>query len=464
MTSRAFDPLLKDSSSFRDSSGFIFEYEGEIYRNVDFSAKDDFELLKSSNLLEKLINCKSLVRHEEVALPLMHSESFTILKPERIPVITYPQEWCFSQLKDAALITLSIVKDALDHGMILKDASAFNIQFIGSRPIFIDTLSFTKYEPGKPWVAYRQFCEHFLAPLAICSRLGVQYLSLLKNSLDGVSLTIASKILPWQTWLNPACLFHIHLHAKSIQHFSEDVKKRNSKNSSVSEHNFRALIHHLEGFIKPLTLPGWNKTQWQNYDQQTHYDTASWKSKAAIVKGWVEKVRPKTLWDVGGNDGTFSRLAKDEVKTIVSMDFDPLAIEKNYAISKAEAPNNVYSLVMDLTNPTSSFGWANTERKSFKDRSAPDMIVALAVIHHITITHNVPFSLVSKYFSDLAQWLLIEFVPPDDEKILPLPNTAGKTRYTRDNFDKAFLSHYTLIDEKKIEGSQRSLLLFQRSR
>ena len=191
---------LKESSSFRDPAGFIFFHNGEIFRQINQVCREDFDLLITSGLYERLTKKRKLVSHKEIETSLQNQQSgYKIIKPEKIKFISYPYEWSFSQLKDAALLTLNIEKEALNFGMSLKDASAYNIQFQDGHPILIDTLSFTKYISGEPWIAYKQFCQHFLAPLALISQNDVRLSELLKSYIDGIPLDLTSKLLPFST-------------------------------------------------------------------------------------------------------------------------------------------------------------------------------------------------------------------------------------------------------------------------
>ena len=209
-------------SSFRDPSGFLFYKNNLIYRQVNISYKENYDHLMESGLYKILINKKLLIPHREVdASSLSDRKSYKTIKPELIPFISYPYEWSFSQLKNAALTAIKIQKYSLDFGMSLKDCSAYNIQFFNGKPIFIDTLSFEKFKPNKPWIAYRQFCQHFLAPLALMSCKDIRLNQLFKIYIDGIPLDLASSLLPIKTYFKFFLLTHIHLHAKSQKHFSK---------------------------------------------------------------------------------------------------------------------------------------------------------------------------------------------------------------------------------------------------
>ncbi|MEX2231337.1 MAG: hypothetical protein WD824_04210 [Cyclobacteriaceae bacterium] len=455
--------LEKNPSSFRDPSGYVFAFCGEIYRNIDRCYEEDYKYLEQSGLLQKLFDRELLVRHERVELSELHDQvNFAIIKPEKIAVITYPYEWSFSQLKNAALLTLEILALSLEHDIILKDASAYNVQFKGYKPVFIDTLSFTKYEEGQPWGGYKQFCEHFLAPLLLSHYRGAWYQPLLKVNVDGIPLPFTSSLLPIRSWFRSSALFHIHLHAKSISHYQNKSAKNSKIKNKVSKMNLLAMVNHLKNSIQNLTLNRSLKTEWQDYDRQTHYTLQEREKKTRTVLEFVNRVNPLTIWDLGANDGFFSRVVNAPHRIVLSMDSDPMAIEKNFSYTAQEKITTIYPLVFDATNPSPALGWANSERSRLIDRSSPDMIMALAVIHHLTITHNIPFGKVAEYMQSLAKWLIIEFVPEEDDKIKPLPDTAGKKLYNRQNFNKGFLDYFDLIEEKAVTNPGRSVLLLKR--
>ncbi|MFZ1807737.1 MAG: hypothetical protein WAU36_10965 [Cyclobacteriaceae bacterium] len=454
--------LKPESSSFRDPSGYLVIHENVYYRVINKVYASQIELLESSGLLAKLFEHNWLVGHERVNnLESLLPDAYAILKPKQIPIITYPYEWCFGQLKDAALLTLRIQSLALQYEMILKDASAFNVQFFGHRPVFIDTLSFEKYVDGQPWQAYKQFCEHFLAPLCLCAYSGSHYMSLLKLNLDGIRLNLASEILPFQTWFRPSVLLHLHLHSRTIKKFESNSGGKKT-NTRIKKENLIALTDHLINFVEGLQLRKGERTTWKDYDKQIHYSDNSRKNKGDIVKDYVGKVDPTVIWDIGGNDGFFSRLVSEPHRLILSLDADILAIEKNYGLNKQLKEDRVMPLCFDMANPTSNLGWAGTERTELPKRSKPEMIMALAVIHHITITHNIPFKMVAAYFADLAEWIIIEWVPADDEKISPLADTSGKSLYNRKNFEQAFFTYFDCIHEEGISELERTILLLKR--
>jgi hypothetical protein len=448
-------------ASFRDPSGFLFQQDGVIYRQVNLVYKDDYDLLMSSGLYQALVDDNLLIPHEEVSIePPVPELVYKIIKPEPIPFISYPYEWCFSQLRDAALTTLKIQRKALEFGMILRDSSAYNIQFKNGRPVFIDTLSFGKYHEGQPWVAYRQFCQHFLAPLALMSYKDIRLSQLLQVYIDGLPLDLTSCLLPWRTHLRFSLLSHIHLHARSQKRFAD--KPINVRQYRLSRYAFLGILNNLESTVKKLK---WQPkgTEWADYYQDINYSPQAFEHKKTIVAGFLDKVRPTTVWDLGANVGIFSHLASDRGIPTISFDVDPAAVEKNYLDCLARDDTSILPLVIDLTNPSPGIGWENKERMSLKERGPADAVLALALVHHLAISNNVPLSRIARFFSDICHWLIIEFVPKSDSQVQRLLATREDIfpNYTRQAFEQEFSRYFTIDDSADIPESQRTLYLMR---
>jgi hypothetical protein len=451
-------------ASFRDPSGFLFQQDGIIYRQVNLVYKDDYDDLMSSGLYQALVDDNLLIPHEEVSIePPVPELVCKIIKPEPIPFISYPYEWCFSQLRDAALTTLKIQRKALEFGMSLRDSSAYNIQFKKGRPIFIDTLSFGKHHEGQPWVAYRQFCQHFLAPLALMSYKDIRLSQLLRVYIDGLPLDLTSCLLPWRTYLRFALLSHIHLHARSQKHFAD--KPINVGQHRMGDYASLGILNSLESTIRKLKWqPG--GTEWADYYQDTNYSPQAFEHKRTIVDGFLDRVRPTTVWDLGANVGIFSRLASDRGIPTISFDVDPAAVEKNYLDCVARGDVSILPLVIDLTNPSPAIGWENKERMSLKERGPADAVLALALVHHLAISNNVPLSRIAGFLSDISHWLIIEFVPKTDSQVQRLLATREDIfpNYTRQAFEQEFSRYFTIADSADIRESQRTLYLMHQIR
>jgi ribosomal protein L11 methylase PrmA len=446
-------------ASFRDPSGFLFQQDGIIYRQVNLVYKDNYDHLMSSSLYQALVDDKLLIPHEEVDIePPVPELVYRIIKPEPIPFISYPYEWCFSQLKDAALTTLKVQRKVFEFGMSLRDSSAYNIQFKNSRPIFIDTFSFGKYREGEPWVAYRQFCQHFLAPLALMSYKDIRLSKLFYVYIDGLPLDLTGHLLPWRTHLRFSLLSHIHLHARSQKRFAD--KPVDIRQYRLNRYGFLGILNSLESTIRKLKWQS-KGTEWADYYQDTNYSPQAFEHKKIIVDGFLDRVRPATVWDLGANVGIFSRLASDRGIPTISFDVDPAAVEKNYLDCVARSDTNILPLVIDLTNPSPSIGWENKERMSLKERGPVDAVLALALIHHLAISNNLPLSKIAGFLSDICHWLIIEFVPKTDSQVQRLLATREDIfpNYTRQAFEQEFGRYFTIIDSADIRESQRTLYL-----
>ena len=452
----------KLSASFRDPSGFLFSRDGVLYRQVNRKYEGEYARLMESGLYEKLVKAGLLVAHVEVDQPAAESDSaYKIIQPERVPFISYPYEWSFGQLKDAALATLSIQRRALKAGMSLKDASAYNIQFVRGKATLIDTLSFEIYKEGQPWVAYRQFCQHFLAPLALMALRDVRLNQLLRVYIDGVPLDLASELLPAKTRLNFGLLTHIHLHAGAQKRYSgADVK---SRAATMSKQAMTGLIDSLDSTVRKLEWkPG--GTEWGNYYDITNYSDAAFEHKKELVREWSVRLKPSLVWDLGANKGVFSRVAGESGAYVVSSDIDPTAVEQNYRQGKAEKTQNLLPLLLDLTNPSPSIGWANEERDSFGGRGPADMVLALALIHHLAISNNVPLPQLAEFFAKTGKWLVIEFVPKADSQVQKLLVSREDIfpNYTREGFEAAFGRGFRIAEAVDVRESERVFYLLER--
>jgi ribosomal protein L11 methylase PrmA len=391
--------------SFRDPSGFMFSREKQVFRQINDCYSKNFSDLTQSGFYSHLQNRGDLVMHEEVREEnTLTNDTIKVIKPEQIPFISYPYEWSFSQLKDAALLTLNIQIEAIQKGFSLKDASAYNIQFLRNRPVFIDTLSFEPYQKEKPWIAYGQFCRHFLAPLALMSLSDIRTNQLLKSYLDGIPLDLATRLLPFTARFRKGLFIHLYLHANSQKKYQETIgsfKENHNRSSStlkMSQTGLLGILDSLKGSIDKLR---WSPsgTQWADYYNQTNYTSAAFLHKQEAIKTFLEEQKPKTVWDVGANDGRFSRIASGCGADVISFDIDPAAVEKNYLQCKLDQSKILLPLTMDLTNPTPAIGWNNIERSDLAQRGPADIVMALALVHHLAIGNNVPFSMIADFFA-----------------------------------------------------------------
>ena len=450
-------------SSFRDPSGYIFKDQGVFKRIIKPIYFKQYNSLKESGFFGKLFKNALLIPHNEEHV----SESEIILVPEQIPFITYPYEWSFLQYKEAALLTLKIQKYAVEHGFSLKDASVFNVTFHKGRAIFIDTLSFDFYKENEPWRAYKQFVTHFLGPLILAQYHGAESLKLTRVFMDGIPLKQLASMLPFKTKLNPFLYSNIHLLAKYEDKHNDDYKGE-IKQAKLSKQAQLNIIKSLYSFIKKMSLK--EHSEWGDYYNKTNYSDEAFNFKSEIINTWVKSLNPKTLIDVGGNDGTFVRLIDHDLKQALVCDIDNNAVDFNYKTVKANKESNILPFVLDVLNPSANIGFNNNERMSFVNRIKsfkPDVTLALAVIHHMTLSGNITFEMSASFFANFSKQLIIEFPKKGDSWVERLLKTKGEFRnhfdfYNEENFEKAYSELFEVVDRIEITNSKRVMYFLNR--
>ncbi|HEX6105629.1 MAG TPA: class I SAM-dependent methyltransferase [Gemmatimonadales bacterium] len=448
-------------SSFRDPGGFVYTRDGVLYRQVNRVFQDRFEAFLGSGLYDELARQRLLVSHRPVSLELAASpEAVAVLEPERVPFVSYPYEWSVGQLRDAALLTLELQERALVRGFTLRDASAYNVQFLGGRPVLIDSLSFEPREEGAPWAAYGQFCQHFLVPLALMCHVDIRLGTLQRTYLDGVPLELGSRLLGAAGWLRPGLLFHVRAQAKLQRRYADRDIGRAARARSVGAPALLQLVRGLRGAVEGLA---WNPvgTEWADYAHETNYTPSAAGAKRNLVIEMLQGLGARTVWDLGANTGDYSRAARTLVPGVVAFDLDPAAVERNYRRVRAEGETGILPLLMDLTNPSPAQGWAHRERLSLEERGPADVVLALALIHHLAIGHNLPLNRIADFLARLGRRLVIEFVAKSDSQVGRLLRNRPDIfpDYTVDGFESAFRRRFAIDRREPIPGSERTLYL-----
>ncbi|GFZ78982.1 50S ribosomal protein L11 methyltransferase [Aquaticitalea lipolytica] len=450
------------SSSFRDPSGYVFIEDGIIKRVIHPIYFEQYNKLTESGFFKVLFNNRLLIPHQE----LTYTNEQIVIQPNKVSFITYPYEWSFNQYKEAALLTLKLQKYSLEHGFSLKDASAFNITFHNGKAIFIDTLSFDFYAENSPWRAYKQFITHFLGPLVLSYFHGAQMLKLTSNFIDGIPVKMISSLLPFKTKLNPFLYSNIHLLAKLEEKHNEDYKGT-SKKASLSKKAQLNIIESLYDYIKKLELK--ETSEWGKYYSKINYSDSAFILKSEIINCWIATMKPKTLIDIGGNDGTFVRRINYKIEETLVCDIDNNAVDYNYKTLKINKEQSMLPFVLDVLNPSAAIGLNNKERFSFLDRIkeyAPDVTLALAVIHHMTLSGNVPFDKSAQFFSSFSKYLIIEFPKREDSWVKRLLNNKAEFKehfdfYNLEAFEKAYSKYFEIIENKAIDDSERVMYLLK---
>ena len=452
------DPITH-AASFRDPSGFVFQWNGNFYRQVNKMYAADYDLLMQSGLYKKLTEKRLLLEHSETNEIVADEKNwYKTLRPVQLQHISYPYEWCFDQLKDAATLTIAILKDAVDHGMIIKDASPYNIQFYKGAAIFIDTLSFEKYDEDNAWVAYRQFCNMFLFPLYLEHYLNTDIQKTLVVYPDGIPVNITSKLLPLRSRASLGVWLHVYLQNTITR--NTDGKKDGGKFNKKKLFN---LVDHLEKTIAHLKssnrISGWN-----NYYSETINGNKYLEEKEKIFTEMASDAGGGLALDLGANDGYFTKILAANKWNVIAVDNDSQTICRLHQEITNKAITNILPLVMDIANPSPSTGFNNRERPRFQERFKPDLVLALALVHHLVIGRNIPLHVLAAWFNEIARKLIIEFVPRDDEKVqLMLASRKDVFQdYTQENFEQNFLRYFTINRSVQIPGSHRVIYLMEK--
>lgn len=453
---------LQHPASFRDPAGFIFKYEGKYYRQVNQQYASHFEHFKSSGLYDLLLARQQILAHTELTENLTGSAQwYKTLLPQQLDFISYPYEWSFSQWKDAALLTLELVKTAMQHGMILKDATPFNVQFVQGSPVFIDTLSFEKYDATKPWIAYRQFIECFAAPLLLARHRSPELLKMFQIYPGGIPLPLVSKLLPFKTMFNANVFLHIRLPGLVGQNKKKTTQQ---PQAAFSQQKLFNIISNLVSFIQSLQLP-FSATAWNNYYDETILSNEYANAKMAIVENWLRELPGTSVIDIGANTGLFAKAAASAGKQTIAIDADSACIDKLYTSCRQNKVTNLLPLCIDITHPSPAIGWANSERNSFTERVQTAIAMALALIHHLVIGKNISFEQVADLCSRFTVTLIIEFVPKNDPKVQLLLQDREDIfgNYNEPAFLAAFGKKFTVVKRSPVPGTDRVLFLMERS-
>jgi hypothetical protein len=474
--------IERDPASYRDPSGFIYRRDGRLLRQVNLSYADHWDALTRSGFLTELVERGWLLPFETVDLEeaAEPATAYAVLAPTVVDFVSYPYEWTFGELQDAALLTLDLQAAAQKAGFVLKDASAYNIQFVRGRPVLIDTLSFEIAVPGSPWRAYRQFCQHFLAPLALMAWSDPRASLFLREHLDGIPLDLATRLLPKRTRFRFGLLSHLHLHGRADRRYAEPSGNGSAMDEAtdtsrtepakparsaphMSDLRRAALVDSLRSTVHGLHWdPG--RTEWADYAANTSYADAAAAAKDRVVEEMLRAAGGERVWDLGANTGRFSRIAAGLGREVLAFDIDPGAAEILYRATRAEQLDGVLPLVMDLANPSPGLGWAGTERRALADRSNADTVLALALVHHLAIGRNVPLADVAAFFARLAPHAIVEFVPKDDPMVRFLLESREDVfpTYDLDGFRAAMRTRFEIVSEVALPDSSRVLVHLRR--
>ena len=456
----AFEP-----ASFRDRTNRVFRRNGLIYRALSEQALRDWQRLSATRFFQRRQGDGSLVATEplasaEAADGLSGGPWVGVLKHETIPFVSYPYEWCFGMLRAAALLQLDLLLDALDEGMVLKDASAYNVQWRGSQPVFIDLGSFERLEPGEPWVGYRQFCQLFLYPLMLQAYRGLAPHAWLRGSLDGITPGDCRRVMSGRDLLRKGVLTHVALQARAEMRYGGTGRdlRTELKRAGFGVELIRANVRSLRALVGGLA---WEpaRSEWSEYTTEHSYDASDLDRKTRFVEAVADKRRWPLVWDLGSNTGRFARLAAAHADCVVALDADQLAIERLHRALAADGNRVILPLVGNLADPSPALGWRGRERVPLADRGTPDLVLCLALIHHLVISANIPLPDLLDWLAGLGADLVIEFVDRGDPMVQRLLlNKADQYHdYERSAFEACLSARFTIVRTEPLESGTRFL-------
>lgn len=452
------EEVISIPASYRDPAGFVI-HDGLAYKRVvTLRGSNNYRLLISSGLYGELVSSGLLVAHEEAAVTNPATGWFKVLTPEQIPFISYPYEWSFDQLRDAALLTLEVEQRSLARGLTLKDASAYNVQFRGAAPVFIDTLSFEPYTGG-PWPAYEQFCRQFLGPLLLMCYRSPDTSRYLKTDLEGFGLDRVSRLLPLRSYFRIGPLLHIHLHSRAVR--SQPFAGGGARRGSGVE--LSRIIASLRHAVERLRTPHFPREWTEYYAQGRFYTLGAQESKREAVCELAGKVRPKLAFDLGANTGVYAKELVRMGAMCIAFDSDAGCVNRLYLEERDRSQTSILPLVMDLANPSPSLGFDLRSTMSLFERPQADLVLCLALLHHLRVSGNLPFARIAEFLARLGRWLLIEFVPFEDPAVRTLTSRQSDfDDYSLPNFLEVFTTRFRLHASRQVQGTDRVLYLFER--
>ncbi|MFI7576737.1 class I SAM-dependent methyltransferase [Micromonospora sp. NPDC049497] len=461
------DPRLRaEPGSFRDPANRIFHLGDEVLRGLDEEAAVQWRALAASGFFPSLVAAGKVCGTEPAdPAPLPHGWA-AVLRHERIPFVSHPYEWSFAMLRDAALLHLEILRAALPEGFTTKDGSAYNLQWRGAEPVFIDVGSFTPARDGEPWAGYRQFCQTMLYPLLLGAHLGLDFQPWLRARVDGIEPEQMRPLLGGTRRLLPGVLTHVHLHGamqrRNAGASTADVRSQ-LRAAGYSRELALATVRGIEKLVRRLDRRG-APSHWVDYQRTCGYTADDRAAKERFVaEALTAGPRARLVLDLGANDGRYARLAARHADYVVAVEQDPTVVDELYRTLRAQGERRILPLVMDLADPSPGGGWRGVERASFADRAHADVVLALAVVHHLAIGRNVPLPEVVDGLVALAApgaRLVVEFVHPEDpmaRRLLANKPEGLFPDYRREEFERSLAARCRIARRLDLPSGTRTL-------
>ena len=453
-----------DAGSFRDPDTRVFQYNGSVYRCLSARALADWQRLAATGFFarfaaERRVIPTRLIGDSET-LPPLDARWAAVLEHERLPFVSYPYEWSFGMLKDAALLTLDVTRAALDEELTLKDATPFNVQWLGAQPTFIDIGSFTPYGAGEPWAGYRQFCETFLYPLLLQAYRNAPFHPWLRGSLEGITAAQCNALLSGRDLLRPGVLAHVYLQAKAQARY-DDTPGNVRQELRAAGFGAALIKHNIDRLRKTVERLRWDpgRSTWSEYQREHSYEDADLQRKTGFVEQVLAGRRWPLVWDIGCNTGNYSRMAAQHADYVLALDADHLVIERLYQALKADGPANVLPLLADLADPSPGLGWRGRERLPLGDRGRPALILCLALIHHLVIGRNIPLDDFVAWLAQFGGEVILEFVGPEDPMVERLLRNRQdqEFEYSSAAVSAAVERHFGAVTHETLASGTRTL-------
>lgn len=455
-----------EQGSFRDRSGRILYSSDSVLRTLSAEALSIWESLSKTKFFQEQSKKGSIVHTERLDdgshRKLTDQDEWSgVLKHERIPFISYPYEWPFSMLKDAALLQLNLLLSSLKERFTLKDATPYNVQWKGTHPVFIDVLSFKQLDKGEPWTGYRQFCEMHLYPLFLTAYKEIPFHQWMRGSVDGIPVEHFARLMSFRDLFRSGVFMHAYLQSKLQNKYANSQSNVRSELKSVgfSDELIRRNVLGLRKIVEGLQWKQ-NQSQWSKYASDNSYSAEDQKRKVDLVQAAIQSQPWNLVWDLGCNTGVFSRIAAQNSKYVIAMDGDHLSVEYLYHALKKEGVTNILPLVMNLADSSPGLGWRGLERKSLVERGKPDLVLCLALIHHMVISANIPLHEFINWLAELKCAVVIEFPTKEDPMVkrLLLNKDDQYSEYTIDTFEKNVSKVFKI--EKREELASRTRVLY----
>ena len=454
-----------EPGSFRDPDSRIFTANGRVLRLLSKQGLADWQALTASGLLDELPVVGTREVEADVPDEALQGGVAAVLEHDVIPFVSYPYEWTFAMLRDAALLQLQLLRRAIEKGLILKDSTPYNVQFRGAQPVFIDVGSFEQLREGEPWAGYRQFCMLFLYPLLLQSWKDVPFQPWLRGSLEGITPHDARALLSTRDLLRRGALSHVVLHNRLESRYE---KKDADLKGELRKAGFKKelILANIRGLERLVSRLRWepDRSTWSEYGPHTTYTAEDADRKARFVAEAVAEERPGLVWDIGANDGRHSRIAAEHAEHVVAMDADSLVVDRLYKALRDESETRILPLAVNIVDPPPALGWRGQERRPLLDRGRPDLTLALALIHHVSIAGNVPVAEFLDWLHGATRSLVIEFVSPEDpmaRRLLARKRPGDHPDYRADWFEQCLKERFEIVRSEPLsrQGTQRTLYL-----